>query len=364
MTFLKRAAVPLALFAAFAVFAAGCQSVNTTSAKLRNQEGNYDLAIDLAKQALAENPDDAEAHFQLGISYSHLDSVALAYEYFTKAASLDPKKARDVENNIQHNFAKHYKLGQSAYNRNDYETAAAEFDISTQADPTQSVAYYNLSVAQREMARQNNDNEAMRTKYLEASVASADKVLELSNPSEANYVKALRVAGRSLVELGRADEARERFSRLIEEDPTSYDVIEDIGTDLLEQRNWKGAVVFLQMAAEARQKINAEDFALYYNIGAALYNLRNEDSNALSEAIAYYEKALSLNEDEPQTVFNLAVAYVAKEDYGEASHWLEKYTTITPSDAKGWQLLARCYSEMGEKDKARDALARFEALRQ
>ena len=364
MTFLKKAAVPLALLAAFAVFAAGCQSVNTTSAKLRNQEGNYDLAIDLAKQALAENPADAEAHFQLGISYSHLDSVGLAYDYFVKAAELYPKKARDVENNIQHNFAKHYKLGQSAYNRRDYETASAEFGIATEADPTQSVAYYNLSVAQRELANENKDNDTLRKKYLEDSVASSDRVLELSNPSEANYVKALRVAGRSLVDLGRAEEARERFARLIEEDPTSYDVIEDIGTDLLEQRNWTGAVVFLEMAAEARQKIDAEDFALYYNIGAALYNLRNEDANALSGAIAYYEKALSLNEDEPQTVFNLAVAHVAADDYAEASVWLEKYTTILPSDAKGWQLLARCYSETGEKDKARDALARFEALRQ
>jgi tetratricopeptide (TPR) repeat protein len=364
MRLLKKAAVPLALLAAFAAFAAGCQSVATTSAKLRNQEGNYEMAIDLAKQALASNPDDAEAYFQLGVSYSHLDSVALAYEYFTKASELDPKKARDCSDNIQHNFVKHYKLGQSAYNRNDYETASAEFSTSAQADPTQSVAYYNLSVAERELARENKDNEALRKQHLEASVDAADKVLELSNPSEANYVKALRVAGRSLVELGRADEARERFSRLIEEDPTSFDVIEDIGTDLLEQRNWQGAVVFLEMAAEARQKINAEDFALYYNIGAALYNLRNENPDALSQAIAYYEKALTLQPDEPQTVFNLAVAYVAKEDYTEASHWLEKYTNISPSDAKGWQLLARCYSEMGDKDKARDALARFEALRQ
>ena len=129
--------VACVVLAAFVI--AGCQSVATTSAKLRNQEGNYEMAIDLAKQSLADNPNDAEAYFQLGISYSHLDSVALAYECFVKSTELDPKKEKDADNNIQHNFAKHYKLGQSAYKREDFQTSTEEFELATAADPTQAV---------------------------------------------------------------------------------------------------------------------------------------------------------------------------------------------------------------------------------
>ena len=356
MTFFRKAVVPLALLAFAAI---GCQSVATTSAKLRNQEGNYEMAIELAREGLAANPLDAEAYFQLGVSYSHLDSVAKAYDHFVKAAELDPKpqRQRDVENNIQHNFAKHYKLGQSAFNRKDYENAATEFGLSSAADPTQAVAYYNLGVAYKFLAKDDPS-------YHDRAIGAMDKVLELSNPSESNYVKALQVAGRELVEVGREQEAIERFSRLIEEDPTSYGVIEDIGSDLLSQKKWKGAAVFLKMAAEARNKIDAGSFPLYYNIGVALYNLREEDPNKVTEAIAYYEKALTIQEDEPQTILNIAVAYVAVEQYRDASDWLEKYTSISSTDPNGWRLLARCYSEMGDKDKARDALARFEALRQ
>lgn len=357
MMMMKKLVTPLAFFALGAVIVISCQSVATTSAKLRNQEGNYDLAIELARQGLADNPLDAEAYFQLGISYSHLDSVALAYEHFMKASELDPKKAADAENNIQHNFAKHYKLGQSAFNRSDYPVAAEEFALASDADPTQNVAYYNLGVAYARMARTDSTLHAK-------SIAAMDKVLEMSNPSEANYVKALQVAGRELVNDGRPEEAQERFRRLIEEDPTSYQVIEDIGSELLNNKQWRGAVIFLKMAAEARAMIDADDFTLYYNIGAALYNLRKEDPNAVEEAIAYYEKALELNEDEPQTVFNIAVAHVAMDDYAGSAEWLELYVTITPTDPKGWQLLARCYSEIGERDKAREAMARFEALRQ
>lgn len=358
MRHIKIYILPVAFVALAAFVVAGCQSVATTSAKLRNQEGNYELAIDLAKQALADNPNDAEAYFQLGVSYSELDSVSLAYENFVKAMELDPKKKKDCENNIQHNFAKHYKLGQSAYKRDDFQTAAEEFELAVSADPNQAVGYYNLGVSYYSLAKE------VDPKYYQNAIDALDKVLELSNPSESNYINALGFAGKALAAAGREEEARERFQRLIEEDPTSYEVIENIGNDLLNKKEWKGAAVFLEMSAEARAKIGAEDFTLYYNIGVANYSMRDQDSTAVDKAIMYYQKALDLQPDEPQTIFNIIVAYISTENWQEAIQWAEKYAKISPNDYRGWQLLARCYSEVGEKAKAREALQRFEMLRE
>jgi tetratricopeptide (TPR) repeat protein len=340
-----------------AAVAIGCQSVATTSAKLRNQEGNYDLAIKLANEALASNPNDAEAHFQLGVSYSYLDSVALAYHHYVKAKTLDPEKTTDADNNIQHNFAKHYKLGQSAFNRQDLKTAAVEFGLATKADPKQSVAYYNLGVAYSRLALQDPALHAQ-------ALAAADKVLELSNPSEANYTKALQLAGRELVAMDREEEAAGRFKRLIEEDPASYKVIEDIGNDELNSKNYASAAVFLKMAAEARAKVGADDANVYYNIGVALYNLRREDPAKIDEAISYYQRALDITPDTPDIVFNIYVAYVAKEDWANSAQWGEKYVSLNPGDANGWKLLARSYTELGDNDKATEAIKRFEMLSQ
>jgi tetratricopeptide (TPR) repeat protein len=354
----KQLIIPIASVVLFAFVAAGCQSVATTSAKLRNQEGNFEMAIDLAKQGLAENPADAEAYFQLGVAYSNLDSVSLAYDSFTKSMKLDPKKANDAKNNIQHNFAKHYKLGQSAFNREDFQNAVDEFTLATRADPSQSIGYYNLGVAYSELAK------GIDEKYYNNAIKSLDKVLELSNPSESQYINALGFTGKALAALGREDEARERFERLIEEDPTSYEVIENIGTELLQAERWKAAAIFLEMSADARSKIGAEDFTLYYNIGVANYQMRDEDPTRIDRAIMYYEKALEVQADEPQTIFNIEVAYVAKEDWNNAIDWGEKFVNINGTDPKGWRLLARCYSEIGEKAKATEALDRFEALSQ
>ena len=126
----------------------------------------------------------------------------------------------------------------------------------------------------------------------------------------------------------------------------------------------EGAAVFLEMAAEARSKIDAEDFTLYYNVGVANYSMRAEDLSRVDVAIMYYEKALDVQPDEPQTIFNIVVAYVSKEDWREAIQWGEKYVSVSPDDPRGWQLLARCYSETGDRDKAREALTRFETLHQ
>lgn len=335
----------------------GCQSVATTSAKLRNQEGNYELAIKLAQEAIAKNPKDAEAHFQLGVSYSYLDSVGLAYEHFMKAKELDPEKAADADNNIQSNFAKHYKLGQSSFNRSDLKTAAGEFELATKANPTQAIAYYNLAVANQRLAETDS------TAHTRA-LAAADKVLALSNPTEANYTKALRIAGEELIALHRENEAGQRFERLINEDPASYKVIEDIGTAELEERNFKASAEFLKLAARAREKVGAPDAKVYYNIGVSLYNLRKENPAHIDEAISYYQKALDITPDDPDTVFNMLVAYASKGDWSNAAQWGEKYAVVNPSDANGWKLLARSYTELGDNDKAEEALKRYDMLKQ
>ena len=348
----------LCIYAGLIVIAAfGCQSVNTTSAKLRNQEGNYEMAIKLAQEAVAKNPKDAEAHFQLGVSYSYLDSVALAYQHFIKAKELDPEKTADADNNIQSNFAKHYKLGQSSFNRSDLKTAASEFELATKANPTQAVAYYNLAVAYQRLAEGDS---SLHVKALNA----ADKVLSLSSPTEANYTKALRVAGEELIVLHREDEAAQRFKRLIDEDPASYKIIEDIGTEELDQRNYIAAAEFLKLAAKAREKVGSPDAKVYYNIGVSLYNLRKEDRSRIDEAISYYQKALDLTPDDPDTVFNILVAYAAKEDWSNAAQWGEKYVNVNASDANGWKLLARSYTELGENDKAAEAIKRYDMLKQ
>ena len=343
-----------------AVAAIGCKSVDTTSMILRNQEGNYDMALALGRKALAANPNDAEAHFQMGFAYSKLDSVGLAYQHFIKAKELDPKKDKLVADNIQSNFAKHYKLGQNAGTRGDYRTAVTEFDLATQADPRQAIGFFNLGSSYFSLAATDSAN--AKQDY-ENALKAADKVLSLSNPTEQVYTRALTLAGKSLVQLGREEEAVERFQRMIEEDPANYAIIQDIGNDLLKAGNWKGAAIFLKMTADARAKVAADDANVYYNLGVAYYNMRETDPNALTESVMYYQKSLDLQPDDPATVLNMVLAYTAAEDWEQVAQWGEKLVSLNPNDPAGWRLLAVGYQKLGDMDKFKETMDRYDMLK-
>jgi tetratricopeptide (TPR) repeat protein len=333
----------------------GCQSVATTSAKLRNQEGNYDLAIDLSKQALAQNPNDAEAYFQLGVSYSHLDSVRMAYENFQKAIELDPRKEQMANDNIRHNYAKHYNLGQKAFLRSEFTVSAREFKLASLADPREAIGFYNLGVSYARLGEEDPS-------YYEKAIEALDVVLELATPADKHYVDALKTLGRVLAEVGRVDEAIAKFNRLVEEDPTNYGIIESLGSDRMNSEDWKGAAIFLDLAAQARAKIGADDFNVFYNLGVVNYKLRESDPAAAERAIEYYKKALELNPDEPQTILNMVFAFYGAEDWRNCTQWGERYVKLLPDGERGWQILSIAYKNIGEEDKARQCAIRYEEI--
>ncbi|MBI4719718.1 MAG: tetratricopeptide repeat protein, partial [Chitinivibrionia bacterium] len=333
----------------------GCQSVATTSAKLRNQEGNYDIAIKLANEALAQNPNDAEAYFQLGVSYSQLDSVSLAFKNFIKALELDPKRDQLVNDNIKHNYAKHYTLGQKAFGRNEFEPAAEEFKMATLADPRQAIGFYNLGISYARIGETDST-------YYDRALVTLDKVLELSTPAEKHYIDALRILGRVLATVGRVDEAAAKFNRLVEEDPTNYGVIESLGSESSNKGDWEAAAVFLDLAAQARAKIGAEDADLYYNLGVVNFKLKDSDPSAPARAVEYYQKSLDLRPDDPQTILSMLFAYYEMKEWIQAVQWGEKYVALLPDGERGWQILSISYKQLGEDDKAMQCALKYDQI--
>lgn len=57
-------------------------------------EGRYPSAVRALLAAIAADPDDARAHYHLGLAYSHLGVRAGAVKQFENAVRLDPREAR------------------------------------------------------------------------------------------------------------------------------------------------------------------------------------------------------------------------------------------------------------------------------
>jgi tetratricopeptide (TPR) repeat protein len=291
----------------------------------------------------------------IAVAYSNMDSVGQAYDHFMKAKEIDPKKARDCDNNIQSNYAKHYKLGQTAFNQANYPTAAHEFSMATQADPKQSGGHYNLAVSYERLALSDST-------YYDKTLTEADKVLALAPMTDPNHMRALQLAASTLVYLGKPEEAVARMQKTIDEDPSKYELVEDMGNDLMQQKKWDGAASFLKLAAEARSKVSADDANLLQSIGICEFNMGKSDPPHLDEAITWYQKSLDIGGDNKDTVFNMMAVYYKKADWDNTALWGEKYITLDPNNAKVWQILAQTYTTLGQDDKANEALAHVKTL--
>ncbi|MGM0484846.1 MAG: tetratricopeptide repeat protein, partial [Candidatus Krumholzibacteriota bacterium] len=131
---MKRFSLLFLIFVVLVLSIPGCKSVETTSAMLHNQAGEYEKAIEMAELGLEKDPQDAEAYFQMGIAYSFKGEMKKAFENYMKAKELAPNTKGDLaETNIQSNWAKHYNDGLNEYQLDNRVGALKEFELATEA---------------------------------------------------------------------------------------------------------------------------------------------------------------------------------------------------------------------------------------
>lgn len=346
---MKRTLVILAMLV-LAVALNSCKSVETTSAMLHNQHKNFEKAIEMAELALEKNPQDAEAHFQLGISYSYTGKMREAYEEFMTAARLDPKKTNDAETNIKSNWAKHFNNGVSDYQAENLVGAAKEFDLATKADPRSIKGWLNLAKVYHTLSDEDST-------YIEKAYVTTDTLVARTTPEDDEYSAVLSLAGKVMVARGERERAIEVFDKLLLDDPANYEAVEDVGYGYLANGEAEAAIDFLDMAAEARMKTDSQDFDLYYNLGVANYQLEK-----WYPAIDAYQSAINLSPDEQQANYSLLLTYYKGEMWDEAIAQGTKYTEMFPDDPRGYQILSLSFNKKGLKMKAEEAFMKYKEL--
>jgi tetratricopeptide (TPR) repeat protein len=129
----------------------------------RNDEDTR--ALEVFQQALKLDPELAEAHFRLGLTYDALGQEQEAEEAYKKAVDAY-KKYLSIEGNLDEAEA-HYNLGQTYSGLHLYSEAVREYRQATRLKPDDAAIHYDLGLALMRLAQ-----------YDEASSAFA-KSLEL-----------------------------------------------------------------------------------------------------------------------------------------------------------------------------------------
>ncbi len=349
---MKRNMAILAILVLSLIATYSCKSKETMSAILHNDQGTYDKAIEQAKLAIEKNPDDADAHFELGRAYSFTGNMAGAYEEFQTAARLDPRKLDSAETGIKSNWAKHFNAGISEFQTENLAGAAHEFELSTKADPRQIKGWLNLAKVYAGLAMADST-------YLPLEYATVDTLKAMTKADSEDYASVLALTGHVMIRRGMKDEALSIFEKLLLDDPANYEEVERAGNDYLAQKDWENGALFLRMAVEGRKKTDSEDFESYYNLGVAYFN--SKDCPKMIEA---YLSAYDIDPENRQGNYSLLLSYYTCEMYDDAILQGQKYTEKWPEDPNGWRLLSLSYSKKGMKIKAEEAAKKFQDLSQ
>jgi protein O-GlcNAc transferase len=140
-------------------------TVSVEEVQAQIDAGQYDAARDALEKLIATDPENAEAHFMLGLTYFNLGEYAKAQASFSQAMALEPQRAAAV----------HHNLGVLAYQTGDMETAVAEFKAALEADPNDPDSHYQLGATYLQIAVSNSD-----LTYLQQAEVEFKRALELA----------------------------------------------------------------------------------------------------------------------------------------------------------------------------------------
>jgi Flp pilus assembly protein TadD len=156
--------------------------------------GNFDAARVAFEQALAKNPNDADAMNNLGQTLVRLGKSAEAIGRFERAIALAPDKS-----------AFHFNLAHAAGQLGQWDRAIAEYREASKLFPDDYATQYNLGMA----LHQKGDERAAITEF--------QKAISLA-PGEPSFHLSL---GMSLERVGRVAEAVTEYKKYLEMEPSA-----------------------------------------------------------------------------------------------------------------------------------------------
>ncbi len=178
------------------------------------------------------------------------------------------------------------------------------------------------------------------------AIMSLMEALTLLSDNPIKGLEARETIGAIYMKRGNYDEAGGQFKKIVEASPTNVTARGNLGI-CLEQ------IGFVDLAIDEFKKVLAvepSNFVALYNLGLAS-SLKGD----YNQASAYFEKAMTKNQREPQVamaVLGLASCYEAKQQYQEAKLMIDKVISIDAHNHYAYLAKARIYEALKEPGKA------------
>jgi tetratricopeptide (TPR) repeat protein len=293
----------------------GCSSdPNVEGAKLDLRNKDYDRALENVDEALARDPENAEALELKGrILQEQAETIADPAEHrqvvqemmqaYNRAIELEPSFQDVISQRLALAYFNEFSRGVEAFNRGSdeneaYAEAAQYFALAGEIQPDSAGAFVNQAFA---LLNSGNSESAIEPLKLaiekgdtqpETYIFLAELYVGQNQPEEA--IRVLEQASElhpentdiqaqllnAYVQTGEVDEAREQYRRAVEQDPENKLYLYNLGSLLLEAEEYEEAIEHLSKAVE----IDPSYANAQYNLGAAYVNMAVDLSEEVSDA--------------------------------------------------------------------------------
>ena len=272
-----------------------------------HRAGRLDEAAAAYRQILAQRPEIAEVHNNLGIlccQQGRPDDATLAFE---QAVALKPDLA-DAHNNLASVLAQQGK----------FERAAAHYERVIALQPDSAVTHHRLGILLRSHGQ------------LERAAAYFRQALAL-RPSSAEAHNDLGIV---LWKQDQLDEAAARFEQAIALRPHFAEAHNNLGSVLWKQGRLEEAAAHLRQAVALRPELDEA----HHNLGSIL-----AQQDKLDEAAGHFQQAIALRPDYPEAQYSLGKVLLNQDRIEAALPRFEQALAQRPDYGDAQFALATCY---------------------
>ena len=301
---------------------------------------NFDAALTPLKKFIAEKPEVAFAHFQLGYAYTALKRGDEARTEYERAIELDPKMPEAYLN-----------LGILLLDKQEYAAAVVPLRKAVELLPGQSRPRSLLAVAQE------------RSGDPEGAARSFEGVLHLdpNDPAANGYLAELDLRR------NKPAEAEMRFRRALEIRPDAPEDLQGLARSLEAQNKPEAAEAYRKYLAVMPGDAGARARLIHLLVNdqeydAALAELDHADAGKppsldslrlradiqiaqkkFADAIVTLQQAIALAPRDAQLIGGLGRVYLQKRDFASAEKELKAALQIDPNNLSYWKDLSSTY---------------------
>jgi type IV pilus assembly protein PilF len=185
--------------------------------------------------------------------------------------------------------------------------------------------------------------------YENGQLGVALEELNIAVAADKNYAPAFNALGLVHMDLKEDDQAEKYFRQAIKIDPSSSEAKNNYGMFLCQRGRQKEGI--RQLLDALKNPLYATPDVAYRNAG-----LCARKAGETKSAEEYFLKALKLNPNQPQALYNLAEVNYQRDDYSAAKQYISRYFTVTENAGpEALWLGARIERKIGD----RTALANY-----